>query len=167
MISETEKIYKEYYEDNPDMDYPPKKRCLVCGIEKWFIKFYKDEQNKDGLCSQCKNCIGKNQKEHGKTLISYLRRRFSNIKSRCNSYNNPSFKYYGGRNIEVKFTSDEFVDYVINIFGFAAIEKIKGLHIHRIDINGHYELGNIEFLTSEEHSLKHLAEKRNNETNNN
>ena len=33
----------------------------------------------------------------------------------------------------------------------------RGLKVHRIDNNRHYEPGNIEFLTQKEHNLRHRA----------
>jgi hypothetical protein len=32
------------------------KRCRKCGIEKDEIEFHRDKNNKDGLCTQCKQC---------------------------------------------------------------------------------------------------------------
>lgn len=33
------------------------KDCVVCNISKNFVDFYKDQRNKDGLKSKCKDCI--------------------------------------------------------------------------------------------------------------
>lgn len=86
------------------------------------------------------------RKHYEQSLIGCIRRRFYAIKQRCNNPKHPAYKYYGGRGIELKFTSDEFVDYVINELKIDP----RGLDIDRIDNNKHYEPGNIRFVTHKE-----------------
>lgn len=77
------------------------------------------------------------------TIDGYLRRLYSRMKQRCENPNDAGYKYYGGRGIEVQFTADEFVDYVVNVLQ----QDPRGLTIDRIDSDGHYEPGNIWFCT--------------------
>ncbi len=81
--------------------------------------------------------------------MGHLRRVFAAIKHRCNNPSNGAFKNYGGRGIQNKFSSvDEFVDYVVNKLQVDPRE----LHIDRINNNGHYEKGNIRFVTCKENN---------------
>lgn len=155
------------------------KRCTKCRDWKSFSEFHKDKRAKSGLVCHCKGCVRKYQQAHKvrkakhnkeyqqthrtkflkynkkrrKTIIGCLRVRFYNIKDRCNNSKCVVYKNYGGRGIKCLFGSaDEFVNYVLN--------KLKidprGLQIDRIDNNGHYEPGNIQFLTIKKHRQKHL-----------
>ncbi len=87
------------------------------------------------------------QKEYRNTAIGRLRRIYGSIKRRCNDPDSWDYKYYGGRGIQNKFTSSgEFVDYVQNVLR----ANPYGLEIDRIDNNGHYEKGNVRFVTHKE-----------------
>ena len=91
-------------------------------------------------------------REYRQTLVGHLRRMLQRMKQRCESPKHDSYKYYGGRGIKLKFTSDEFVDYVTNDMSIKDIKQIKGLQIDRINNNGHYERGNIRFVTAKANS---------------
>ena len=83
------------------------------------------------------------------TVNGYLRCVYGDINRRCN---NPIGRNKCYKNINNLFkTSDEFVDYVMNELKVDPRKK----QIHRINNNGHYERGNIEFLTAKEHRQKH------------
>lgn len=126
------------------------------------------KQNKDGLCSWCRECGRKANREYQKsvkgkivdkktgykyrnTIFGHLRVVYRGMKARCNNPNNSGYIYYGGRGIKCLFTSDEFVDYVTNILQVDP----RGLEIHRINPDRHYEIGNIAFLTRAEHMAEH------------
>jgi len=130
--------------------------------------FYKDSIHSDGLRSECKKCTlkcrQKYQQSHKKQLNEYARehykkyyvtirglliKKFSDIKKRCNNSNFKQYKDYGGRGIKCLFkSSNEFIDYVINELK----ADPRGLAIDRIDNNGHYEKGNIRFITQLENN---------------
>ncbi len=67
---------------------------------------------------------------------------FQNAKSRCTRPNHPEYPNYGGRGIEFRFTSfEEF---------YTELKKRPSARhsVNRINNNGHYELGNIEWSLS-------------------
>lgn len=84
-----------------------------------------------------------------KTIKGHLQQVFHCIKQRCNNPKIHNYNRYGGRGIKNKFVSlKEFVDYVFNELQIDP----RGLQIDRIDNNGHYEKGNIRFVTAKENS---------------
>jgi hypothetical protein len=90
--------------------------------------------------------------QYHSTIRGYTRRLYHRIKIRCENPKHPKYKYYGGRGIECLFkNADEFIEYVIDELH---VDPRK-LETHRIDNNGHYTFGNIEFLTQAEHLKKH------------
>jgi len=144
--------------------------------------FYPDKGHKGGIHSWCKVCCRgrakeryqKNSegikerskiyhqlhpeynKEHHKknyaTINGYLRQTYNDIQKRCTNPKRRDYERYGGRGIKNKFKSREgFTNYVLNVLKIDP----RGLQTHRIDNDGHYEKGNIEFLTPKEHGLKH------------
>lgn len=138
------------------------KNCSKCKKQKPFSAFYEDKRNKSGFTCWCKKCLNINSKQYRqthrkqiakydrkyrKTLVGYLRHIFRSIKQRCNNPKQPVYKYYGGRGIKCLFkSSQEFVDYVMNELKIDP----RGLQIDRINNNGHYEKGNIRFVTHSE-----------------
>jgi len=138
----------------------PIKSCSKCKQEfpATAEYFYKDCREKSGLCSRCKDCAkqyqqsdrGKESHKRGNakaygTIWGYLGHVYKNMKYRCNDPKCSSYKYYGGRGIKCLFTLDEFRGYVINVLQVDP----RGLTIDRIDNSGHYEPGNIRFVTQE------------------
>lgn len=143
-----------------------RKQCSKCGIKKpaTLRYFGLHKHGKNGWQARCRKCGNeymkkysriykakrlKYRKNYCRTLVGNLRRRFNQIKQRCDNLKNPSYKYYGGRGIKCLFkNADEFVDYVIN--------KLKidprGLTIDRINNDGNYEKGNIRFITQAENN---------------
>lgn len=101
--------------------------------------------------TQGKQVSNKSSKKYQQTFIGNLRHRFRQMKERCNNPKDKDYKYYGGRSIKCLFKSaNEFVNHIINDLSYDTFEKIKGLQIDRIDNNGHYELGNVRFVTPKE-----------------
>lgn len=68
---------------------------------------------------------------------------FMNAKNRCNRPEDIRYALYGGRGIEMRFTS--FEDFIKEIG-----PRPDGLTLDRIDTNGHYEVGNVSWATEVE-----------------
>ena len=149
------------------------KRCSKCKQIKSISEFSKNHTRKDGhqyVCRQCRKQyyqtnkaeIRQNHQQYQKThkagnrhrqkryyqkIRGHLRGVWSNILQRCNNPKCKSYKNYGGRSIQNKFKDFEhFYDYVVNELNVDP----RGLTIDRIDNNGHYERGNIRFVTQVE-----------------
>ena len=119
------------------------------------------KKNRDKILCQRKEYYVKNRgkilqqvKNYRDTVNGYLRRVFSHIKGRCSNPTVQNYSRYGGRGIQNKFKCvDEFIKYVTDELQIDP----RGKHIHRKDNDGHYERGNIEFLTPEEHRAVHKS----------
>lgn len=93
--------------------------------------------------------VRKQQRGYQCTVEGYLRCKYGDMLRRCNDPEHKSYKYYGGRGIKCLFKSaDEFVDCVVNVLEVDP----RGLQIDRIDNDGHYEPGNIRFITAKENA---------------
>ena len=158
------------------------KTCSKCKVEYVDASgnFGQDARKTDGFQSQCRacqrtygakrrqttaykvamkeyrqsdKCLAK-QREYGRkfraTVRGHLVRVYFDIVSRCAKRKNYS-------NIECSFeTYEQFVDYVVNIMQVDP----RGKQCHRIDNNGNYAPGNLEFLTPSDHSNLHWATTR-------
>lgn len=76
--------------------------------------------------------------------------RFNWIRAVCNCPTHPDYDHYGGRGIQMAWsTYQEFEHYILTHLGKPTTKRnILG----RRDVNGHYEPGNIYWATSEEKS---------------
>ncbi len=144
------------------------KFCPNCGKKLPIDAFGKNRSRYDGLQSYCRKCrcqqdgeyykanrkkISRRVERYLSTIEGYLQKIFSALKYRCDNPDCMDYRYYGGRGIQNKFESlDRFRKYVMEDLGFADFEQIKGLQIDRIDNDGHYEKGNVRFVTCKENS---------------
>ncbi len=137
-------------------------RCEGCKV-RYQKEYYKDNR---GERIQRNKAYQKTEKgrratyranrKYKTTFGGRLQSVFSGMNHRCNNPNDKRYRRYGGRGIKNKFTLDDFRDYVVNVLGITTIGQIESKHVHRIDNDGHYEPGNIEFLTLEEHREIHV-----------
>ncbi len=112
--------------------------CRICRSRRAKI-YYRD--NREKITARIKKYLG--------TVPGHLARVFLAMNSRCNNPDCGSFKHYGGRDIKNKFNSlDDFRDYVINELKVDP----RRLQIDRINNDGHYEEGNIRFVTAKVNS---------------
>lgn len=87
-----------------------------------------------------------------------VRRTMTSAKQRCTNTSLPGYKNYGGRGIEFRFDSvEQATDWVIENIGYRPSSKHS---IDRIDVNGHYEAGNLRWATSKEQANNKRAYKR-------
>lgn len=128
---------KQYYENHKvhqlqcNKEYRRKHRPQQLQYERQYYQNHKAEKLR-------------NQNRYLKTIRGHLRGVWRNMFYRCNNHKHPQYKNYGGRGIKIKFTCfDDFFNYII--------KKLKadprGLTIDRINNDGHYEPGNIRFIS--------------------
>lgn len=77
---------------------------------------------------------------------------YMGAKGRCRNPKDPSYYRYGGRGIEFRF--DSFQSFLIEV----GERPSSGHSLDRINVNGHYEVGNLRWATR--------SEQQNNKTNN-
>ena len=124
---------KEYYQKHRD-------ECVQ--------QMKKYRQTEAGKRTDCRG-----YKKYHSTIKGYLRGILHGMEQRCNNPKICGYKNYGGRGIQNRFKSlDEFRNYIMVTLGYDTCEKIKGLQIDRINNNGHYEKGNIRFVTCKENN---------------
>lgn len=135
------------------------KICSKCKQELLATTEYFSRQStaKDGLHPWCKICMrayrqsekireSSNQagKKYRTTIRGHLRQVFTDMRKRCTNPARKDYKNYGGRGIRICFESfDEFFNYTT---GVLKIDP-RGLQIDRINNNGNYDCGNIQFIT--------------------
>lgn len=131
--------------------------CKLCCKQlkkQWNKQYY--QQNREKILrhkQQYDQQHRKEQKEHAKkyynSITGHIRRIWNGMFRRCNNPKFKQYKDYGGRGIKIKFNSfEDFYNYII--------EELKadprGLTIDRINNDGHYEPGNIRFITRAENN---------------
>ena len=140
------------------------KACTGCGTVKDVCEFSADRSKQDNLCCQCKDCNSGYQKAHkaeaatqkrkyAATIVGYLHRLYRNTMHKC--YDRPGSirnKCYRDKGVECKFGSfEKFASYITEVLEIDP----RGLDLHRIDNDGHYEPGNIKFIDHDEHVKLH------------
>lgn len=79
---------------------------------------------------------------------------YISAKSRCQSPTNASFQHYGGRGIEFRFvTFAEFLECLGRRPG-------SEYSLDRIDVNGHYEPGNVRWATQSQQQLNKTVNRK-------
>lgn len=121
--------------------------CLCdCGNKKeLYFSHIKTGNTKSCGCYQIKmgHDRAKQNKTHGMSSHNEYKI-YCSAKDRCENQNNKAYDYYGGRGIQFKFkTFEEFYNEV-------GLRPSKEYSIDRIDVNGHYERGNIRWATPKE-----------------
>src|SRR5271166_1231714 len=137
--------------------FPSRYLCLCKGCDERFLV---DKVNLEkGRTRSCIPCANRRIREEqngiyvrwshiSRDIIDRLANRYYAIVSRTR----PTFRGYGweryaGRNIENRFDSVyDFIGYVTTLDGY----EFACLEIDRIDNDGHYERGNLRFVTRRE-----------------
>jgi hypothetical protein len=108
------------------------------------VKPYRLTSINRGKAQSC-GCFNTDQvTKHGLRFSKHYHRA-SNIFKRCQNPENPRYPDYGGRGIEVRFTRNELILYLENLPGF-----FEGAELDRINNDGHYEKGNLRWVTRKE-----------------
>lgn len=114
-------------------------RCTQCRAKQW--QHLGNLQR--GLSRGCQACS-----QTPRTWPRWLERRLTAAKQRCTNPNNPNYHSYGGRGIEFRFpTVTAACEWVVRNL---SQELDRSLELDRIDNNGHYEPGNLRFVTREQ-----------------
>lgn len=126
---------------------PRRGRKLEAGCKKCHNK----QTAKYAKTEKGKKAIAKGRKNYRQTLRGRLQNTYYSMRTRCTDVRRKNYHRYGGRGIKCNFKSfQEFVDYVVNILKITTLKQIKGLQVDRIDNDGHYEPGNIRWVTPKE-----------------
>ena len=161
-------------------DHIISKQCSKCKQNKPLEQFYKNRaQKKDGLQTYCIDCskakainyywahrntrlekqrqykqthkelCRTHNKSNRSTIRGHLGHIWRHINSRCTNPKDKRYYCYGERGIQLHFACfEDFFNYVTKELKIDP----RGLTIDRIDNNGHYEPGNIRFVTRAENN---------------
>jgi hypothetical protein len=86
---------------------------------------------------------------HGESARKYRTAEYATYleaKARCANPNNAAFRYYGGRGIEFRFVS--YIEFLAHV----GRKPAPQYSLDRINNNGHYEPGNVRWVTMKEQS---------------
>ena len=112
-------------------------RCNGCGREQWQ---YLDNLRR-GKSKGCQSCSQR------RAVPIWLGKRFTAAKQRCENPKDANYKNYGARGIEFRFPSvTDAAIYMIETNGLPD----RSLELDRIDVNGHYEPGNLRWVTHQQ-----------------
>lgn len=116
-----------------------KKKCPNCKKKLPLSTgyWYKNACKPDGFSYWCKKCQIADQKTR-RSNLTYQSFRFA--KQRCTYKKYENYAYYGGRGIQMKFKCWEELEADIG-------PRKEGFTLDRIDVDGHYEPGNVRWAT--------------------
>jgi hypothetical protein len=86
----------------------------------------------------CWTCVVKQRREYA--AKNRERMAYYQAKQRCQNPSSTKYVNYGGRGIEFRFTS--FEQFIAEVG-----PRPKGMSLDRIEVNGHYEPGNVRWAT--------------------
>jgi len=110
---------------------------------RWFLSRRRKEIHKECIEQRKQKCLQRFKEKHKSEWTAY-----ANAKQRCSNPKNPKWKDYGGRGIQFLFKGfREFMGYI-------GPKPDSKLTLDRIENNGNYEPGNVQWATRSEQSKK-------------
>lgn len=117
----------------------------ICDCGKIIVTIASSLQN--GHAKSCGCAKGEGNITHGYSKHP-LYKRVRGMIGRCTNTKVDSYKHYGGRGIEFRFSSvEEAITWIEKHLG---LPKDASLQVDRIDNDGHYEAGNLRWATPKE-----------------
>lgn len=114
--------------------------CRFCHKKEW-TRLANLMQGKSKGCQAC---------SQPRRIPKWVDRRFTAAKQRCTNPKDGNYQNYGARGIKFKFTS-------VLAAGLWMIEHCglpdRSMEIDRIDVNGHYEPGNLRWVTHQQNCV--------------
>lgn len=113
-------------------------RCTGCGTEKW-VDYDNLRTGKTRGCQSCSQKCG---------APTWLLQRMEAARQRCTNPNDAGYRSYGAKGVEFRFTS----------VSAAAVWVMENLGLHkskeldRADCCGHYEPGNLRWVTRKQNA---------------
>lgn len=133
---------KSYFHARNSIKCRLKSRCKTCR-SKDALQYQKTES--------CRQSAKRRRMKYNKSMKGYIAILFNNMMNRCTNQKHPKYKYYGGKGVKCLFESiDDLRCYVVDRLKIDP----RGLDCDRINNNGHYERGNIQFITHKENVRK-------------
>ena len=146
------------------------KKCFVCGEVKPIDEFYVHERMSDGHLNKCKDCTREYIRNRDTRAIDtkryrtnpqrYLKHKYYVMKCRCSGKSN--HRSYDGREI---LTFEEWLNWCEETYPQFIVlwqrwvdsgwDRNLSPSIDRIDNSRGYVLGNIQWITNYENTIKH------------
>jgi hypothetical protein len=113
--------------------------CMGCGVVK-FVEAHAVKTGRTRSCRKCSAILQPPKLTHGMSKsVEY--RTYQAARTRCTNPKQKQFKYWGGRGIEFRFTSFE------QFYETLGPRPGAIYSIDRINNDGHYEPGNVQWVT--------------------
>ena len=113
-------------------------QCFICGK----LKAVEGYKLRNSMAGGCRKCVPRPNvhRTHGMgKTVEY--RTYQSARTRCTNPRSRGYEYYGGRGVEFRFTSFE------QFFACLGLRPSCIHSIDRVDTNGHYEPGNVRWVT--------------------
>jgi len=145
------------------------KRCFICGEVKSIDEFYKHKMMADGHLNKCKECTKRYERERDTRAIDskryrtnpdrYIKHKYYMMRARCMGKSN----HRSYDNMEI-LTFDEWMrwcdenkDIFMRLFNEwieSGWDRNKSPSIDRIDNSRGYVIGNIQWMTTHDNTIK-------------